>query len=311
MASVGAPWNGASVEVPTVALVRTEGVLRLAARPGSPPMHVNPWFVPVINDQVRLQKPPLPYWCAAAFFRFFSTNEAWGRLVPALLGFASTFLIMSIARRTYGESSELWAGLIWATTFFVIDEHRKSMADPYLAFATLLCVWAWVRAIREPRGSRWVLAMFYAGLGVGFLAKGPVIFLHVAFAVGAFTLSRRKLRPLIPGGWIAHVIGVLILLVLIVPWPLYVLMKIPNAPELWRYESIGEISDNTQKARAWWQYFPSLLQITLPWTPLMLIGIVSAARRRHRWFPLAWLAAAILFFSLLHAKKNAYLLPVM
>ena len=48
---------------------------------------------------------------------------------------------------------------------------------------------------------------FYAALGLGCLAKGPVIFLHVALAIGAFAYCFRR-WPRAAVTW--HLIGVLI-----------------------------------------------------------------------------------------------------
>ena len=63
---------------------------------------MNPWLTPVLNRAVRLQKPPLPYWCAAVLFKLFGFGEGWARLVPALLGAISTLMVYDIGRRTLG-----------------------------------------------------------------------------------------------------------------------------------------------------------------------------------------------------------------
>src|SRR5580765_6292276 len=60
MADAGWPWAARTVQVPVVGLRDVEGMKRLAAMPGEGTMEVNPWWVPVFNGQVRLQKPPLP-----------------------------------------------------------------------------------------------------------------------------------------------------------------------------------------------------------------------------------------------------------
>jgi 4-amino-4-deoxy-L-arabinose transferase-like glycosyltransferase len=77
------------------------------------------------------------------------------------------------------------------------------------------------------------------------------------------------------------------------------------------------MTDNTENARPFWFYFPNLFQITLPWTPVWLaaLALPFLRRRRRAWrtalFPLLWYALVVLFFSCVHLKKNAYLLPAM
>src|SRR5918992_2734795 len=74
------PWEGRTLEVSAVELTKPDRTKELVTIPGG---RVNPWLVPVLSGKVRLQKPPLPYWCTAVLFRVFGFGEAWARLVPA------------------------------------------------------------------------------------------------------------------------------------------------------------------------------------------------------------------------------------
>jgi hypothetical protein len=105
------------------------------------------WLVPRLAGKPRLQKPPLPYWCAAALWKISLTTQALpvalARLPAALCGALATLMMMDLGRRFFGRSGGVLCGLVWLSTFFVVDEFRKAMADPYLAFFTLAAVWAW------------------------------------------------------------------------------------------------------------------------------------------------------------------------
>ncbi|HXE52600.1 MAG TPA: glycosyltransferase family 39 protein, partial [Tepidisphaeraceae bacterium] len=144
MAAAGWPWESGRLEVQRVHLARPDGVLRLAPDPQAAPMHVNAWVVPILSGQVRLQKPPLPYWCAAVAYKLSGVSEATSRLAPALLGALATLLLYSLGAMLYGRRVALIAVLIWLTTYLVPEQYRLAMADPYLAFFTLAAVWAWV-----------------------------------------------------------------------------------------------------------------------------------------------------------------------
>src|SRR5205814_1649525 len=116
-------------------------------------------------------------------------------------------------------------------------------------------------------------------------------------------------------------VGIALLLLIAVPWFAYVYRQVPNALALWRYESIGEISDNEEKARPWWLYLGSTFRLPLPWTPLWIAGIalvfihgkreLRSPRGRRRLVPILWYASNLLFFSMLNVKKDAYLLPAL
>src|SRR6185503_10699342 len=170
-----------------------------------------------------------------------------------------------------------------------------------------------------PRPTPWLLA-FYVSLALALLSKGTVAFVHVALALAAYHACYRT-RP--PRPILAHLAGVILLLALTLPWPLAVMRQVPGALALWRYESVGELAENTRNAVPWWGYLPKLPYLALPWTPLWAAAIAyvvsrvrgatpaTKRRRRRLLFPLAWYVAAVVFFSFVNLKKDAYLLPVM
>ncbi len=311
MAAVGWPWNASKLEMPQVHLVDLPEGKRLRPVADGATMWVNPWLVPVINRQIRLQKPPLPYWCSAILFRAFGFGEGVSRFIPALLGAISILLMWDLARLLIGRVGAWLAALVWVSSFFIVDEFRKTMADPYLAFFTMTAIWAWLRATSTPVSSHrifWLVA-FYVSLAMGVLAKGPLIFLFVLVILVAYHLCYRR-RP--PRSWPGHVLGCAMSIIIAMPWYFVVWRSVPNAMELWRYESIGSLSDKVEKSRSWWFYLPNLLQITLPWTPLWLLGLTRPVvhRKRRRFFALISTAAIVLIFSVFNSKKNAYLLPL-
>src|SRR5437762_5799931 len=59
MAASGWPWDAQLVRVPIVDLIDTPAGKRLSPVRGEASKLVNPWLIPVINGQIRLQKPPL------------------------------------------------------------------------------------------------------------------------------------------------------------------------------------------------------------------------------------------------------------
>jgi 4-amino-4-deoxy-L-arabinose transferase-like glycosyltransferase len=313
MAASGWPWNATMVSVSAVHLVNRPdlaGALRLDPDPSVPPLHVNPWLVPILNGEIRLQKPPLPYWCSALAFRLagIEWSEALARLIPALLGALSTLFVHNLARRTLGRRFALPAALVWVTSYFIPDEFRKVMADPYLAFFSLLAICAWIRsAIRHSPSS---ILIFYGALALGVLTKGPIIFIHTSIPIILFHILKR--RPLPRGLW-SHLLGLAIFIALALPWFLYIYNHIPHAIDIWKYESVGEISGNDENTRPFWYYLPQLFLITLPWTPIWMLAIYNLRRTRAKrnLFPFLWFSLIVLCFSAIQQKKNAYLLPAM
>ena len=320
------PWQQADADrLHVQRVVLTDlggGVLRLYPATDGSTVAVNPWLVPVLQGLIRLQKPPLPYWCAAVLLKLFAAGnigQGWARLVPALMGAVSILFIHDLGRLTIGRAGAWAAGLVWLSSYLPFEEYRLAMPDPYLAFFTLVCVWAWVWAGSAPeRSSRAVvILLFYLSLALGALAKGPLILLHVGIALAAFQACYRRGAP---GRAWQHLLGISLMIAVAAPWFVYVCRQVPDAVALWRYESVGEMAGNRENVRPWWFYVPAALLISVPWTPAWAAGlawpIMRFRRRRGRQdrealFPIAWYLATLAFFSLVHQKKNPYLLPVM
>lgn len=337
MAAAGWPWSARKCQIQPVHVLKRLGVLRLTPDPDAPPMQINPWVVPVLTGEVRLQKPPLPYWCTAVLFKLFGASEAMARLVPCVLGAAATFLLYDVVRLLYTRRIAWCAALVWLTTYLPVEYYRLAMVDPYLAFFTLACLWVWVRAGRPVRGPELVttfsasprpqvaasysyspaptpnayILLFYLSLALGALSKGPLILLNVAVPVALYHVCFRRRFP---GGWVSHLIGAGIFVAVALPWPLAVVHSVPNAKELWQYESVGELSgDNLEGTRPWWFYLSSLPYLALPWTGAWALSLIWPLWRRRRatLFPFAWFVLMVGVFSFVGQKKPPYLLPIM
>jgi hypothetical protein len=314
MSRAGWPWAATRVVVPLGdSQMKTADAASASPRADSRTLAVNPWLIPVYKGQIRLQKPPLPYWVAAVGFRTLGEKEWVARLGPALMGVLASWLVYLLAIQIASKRTAIVALSIWISCYFVLTEYRKAMADPYLAALSLGATWAWIAACARNasagvRGLR--ILLFYGFLALAILAKGPVPLMLLAIALGAYSICYRR-RPCALFRW--HLLGAILLLVLILPWPLYVISHIPGVIAMWRYESIGEFSDNLRNARPFYYYLPALFYLVLPWTAWWIGGVVLALtkRNRRRLFPLVWMLLTVAVFSFSHMKKYAYLLPIM
>jgi len=325
MAASGWPWNATTVAVPDVGMqVDSDGAKRLRPDPSLPPLVVNPWIVPVINGEVRLQKPPLPYWVTAVMFKLVGVNEWSARAVPAILWALLTLIVADLAAMLIHPRMAVWAAGIWISSYFAFDEFRKCMADPYLAFFSIAAVWAGVkgmqndecRMMNEESTSRSsfcihhssFIILFYLFLALGFLSKGPAVFIPVLAGIAsAWTLRRPRSRSF---SLSPHLAGGLLFFLIALPWYLIVWHRVPNALLLWKYESLGGFGEKNEKPEPFWFYLPQVLLIALPWTFVWIAGLFAAVRNGwRRGSALIWQAVIVLVFSLITQKKNAYLLP--
>ena len=85
MADSGWPWNARATHVSGFVESNESNRLAPTSLPGGRDS-VNPWLFPVINDAIRLQKPPLPYWVTAIVFKLFGVSEFNARSSRAARG---------------------------------------------------------------------------------------------------------------------------------------------------------------------------------------------------------------------------------
>ena len=72
------------------------------------------WITPHFNGFVYLDKPAVYFWMVAASFKTFGISEGAARLPSALMAVATMLLVWFLARRMFGDSAGLRAGLIFA-----------------------------------------------------------------------------------------------------------------------------------------------------------------------------------------------------
>ena len=136
----------------------------------------------------------------------------------------------------------LSAGLALTSLCFFIGEMRQAGNDGPLAFFTTLALYAAWRRLHgdgaeigiTPGRQPWNLVFYLAVLGLGFLAKGPIILVLVALTVVAYLATLRKLHVglvRLVNGW-----GLLLFLLLALSWPVPVLLSDPNAAQVWLLE---------------------------------------------------------------------------
>ena len=271
------------------------------------------WLVPRLNGIMHLHKPPLSYWAAAIGMKALGEDSAGARIPAAIAGVVMLIALAYATRRrfaTLAGDSPLAVWLLGTSVLFVALS-RSLASDPFLGAGVAL-FWACAP-------SPWALA----GIGIGFLAKGPVVLVHTLLPVlvlGLWQRDRRVLGRLAPawGWWIAAAIGL--------PWFITVILKVPGLLSYFLVNQTWERFTTTihQRGGPPWYFVAVLIAGMLPWTPLLIAGIGKAIRTlRSTASPhstaaraadetraaLAWLFVPLVFFSFSGSKLPAYLLP--
>jgi len=273
------------------------------------------FLVPFKNGAPYSHKPPLMMWLFQAGWAVFGVNEWWPRLVSPLVSFGNVLLTLALARRLWPDRANVGdhAVLILASCLLWTAFSTMVMFDIILAFFTLVGLHGTLSAAHGKTGRGITLLGVATGLGI--LAKGPVILLHVlpvALLAPWWNPVVRKSR------WFAGVVAaILIGAALALCWAIPAGFSGGDEYRraiFWGQTANRMVESFAHRHAAWW-YLPHLPLMFFPW--FVWPGLWRAVSRFVRQnldgggrFCLAWILPVIIIFSFISGKQMQYLLPI-
>ena len=278
------------------------------------------WITPTLGGVPWLEKPVLYYWEAMLSYRIFGVSD-WAARVPSaadatLMVFAVYFFL-----RRFRPGLHLDGALIMASAAGIVGFARAASMDMPLAATFAIAMLAWY-AWYESQGRGW-LALFYAFLAFGTLAKGPVAPLLAVVIVSLFAAAKGDLVLIRRTLWFP---GILLFLGIALPW--YVAVEIRN-PQFFRVfileHNLARFGTNLyHHQEPFWYYVPVVLLGLAPWTVMVLASWFESVRgwwgeKREMLraedalnaFCVIWLIVPLVFFSLSQSKLPGYIVPAL
>ncbi|MBZ5514942.1 MAG: glycosyltransferase family 39 protein [Acidobacteriia bacterium] len=274
-------------------------------------------ITPHFDSLVYLDKPAAYFWLVAGSFRLLGVNEGAARMPSALLALGTMLLAWFAARRMFGNSAGVRAGIVFATTPLAIAFSRLVIFDMLLAFlvtAALLCFWLFRDSSFK---SIWLQVTMFAAMGVATITKGPVGFLLPLLTILAFATVRGEVKELKRLRW---GLGVAVFLATTLPWFAAVSVRNPAFPRyaLWEESLQRFATSSARRGGNIFYYVPVFLLGFFPWSFFVM---AAGWARRRSWrllreeksaavvFALAWVAVIFIFFSISQSKLPGYFLP--
>ena len=193
---------------------------------------VTPWYergVPFWG------KPPLSFWTTALSFSIGGGNEFSARLPHFLTALGVGWVIWDWARQQSKQEALVALALLAGCSLTLIAAGAV-MTDMTLVLGTTLVMRGFWRALHGPQAQRnQEIGLFFLGLVIGLLAKGPLALVLACLPLGLWTLLNRQWRQV----WLnlPWWRGSLLVLLLVVPW--YVLAEL-RTPGFLNYFLVGE-----------------------------------------------------------------------
>jgi 4-amino-4-deoxy-L-arabinose transferase-like glycosyltransferase len=254
------------------------------------------WWVPCLDGEPRLKKPPMIYWLARASYEVFGVSLTSARLVAVLLAAAMVLGIALIALELGRTLSAALLSGVTALSFLslFVGGRMLELDVPVAAFSTL----GFYALLRWYRGAGWAAVVAAAGLlAGGFLTKGPIVFVVAGAGALALLVLERDARRFLLAHRHQAVVLILLFAAAALPWFVHVAQ---THPEAGARELVTELSDRQfLKISAVPLYGLQLL--ALPWSFVLLgrlyrLRDMDAAARRRAGFTALWLGLTLLPF---------------
>lgn len=256
-------------------------------------------WLPWLDGEARLRKPPLIYWMGKLSYETFGISLASARsigvLFAALLVFATSLIAWQIGKtRQY----MLLAGLVMLGSAGIMIDGRRMMLDiPVAAFSALsvlfMILW-WRTGIA-------MHAIFSAiALALGFLVKGPVALVFAGAGFVALLIADGDARQQVRTQWYILVVAAAVFCLVAAPWFIWLYTQYPDQlintfSEEVAARNLADISLDPVF---------SLFIMALPWSPVLIALLIRRdvpSREKDSWpsqkrFLLWWLLLSILPF---------------
>jgi 4-amino-4-deoxy-L-arabinose transferase-like glycosyltransferase len=277
------------------------------------------WIAPHLDDFSYLDKPPVYFWEVATSFKVAGLSEASARFPSALAGLLTVFLAWFLARRMFGSSTGLYAGIVFSTSPLVVVFAREVIFDMTLTlFVTGAMVCYWLREASSER-RKLLDVLFFATMGLATLTKGPVGFLLPMLSIGAYQALRGQVARLKQLNW---GLGLAAFFAVTLPWFIAVSLRHPDFPgyAFWQESLERFATGHSHRSGPIYYYLIIYLAGFLPWSFFLLY---AASHRIRRWselrqehqapvlFLLSWAGVIFVFFSVSQSKLPGYFLPAM
>jgi 4-amino-4-deoxy-L-arabinose transferase-like glycosyltransferase len=271
--------------------------------------------------EARNKKPVGIHWLQAASVKLLSSVEKrdiWAYRIPSLLGAMLAAAACAWgATAFFGPRAGALAGAVLGASFILSSEAFIAKTDAALCGAVTLAMAALARLYGSTRGEiqagRREKVLFWIGLSLSILIKGPVGPGVVGLAILALCIADRRIRWLKTLGWGW---GLVIVLLMLGPW--FAAITISTDGAFWAKAVAGDIAPKIEGVQETHGAPPGFY---LALAPLMLFpaGFLLPAALAAGWrkralsgvrFALAWLIPMWLVFEILPTKLVHYTLPL-
>ena len=256
-------------------------------------------------------KPPLTYIITALGYKFFGINPFGARFFLQIALLLQLILIYKLTcLLTKNKRLAIWASLIYFSFPIVLISVRNLTTDAYLNTFSLLAIYVWV--LYKDKAKIKYLYAFTLSLAIGFLIKGPLIFIAPVFFIIFYNFYIKKKFKFT----YHHFFAWLLFFIIGFSWYLYLYYENHQFLNYFiGYQTFDRFAKNDfNRSEPFWYFIILAPILGFPWLILPIknwLKNVPFFKVKSLEFVLIWsLLLPIIFFSLSVSKRVLYILPL-
>lgn len=276
------------------------------------------WILPTLNGQPRINKTPLNYWLVACLAKITGrVNEFAARLPSAVFAFLSAAAVLYFLNRWLSFRIAVISAGVWVTSLSYFRGSHSARPDMALAFFIIICLMSFYSAVTSQTRKQQVVYMliFWISFGLGNLAKGPAPLAYVFIPMLSYIVIHRQWKVLAK---LLPVIGPIIVMVIMLPWPLAIAHKVGWNLIVWKREFFDRLfGEYAQGNYPIYYYFGMMFKYVTPWVAFLPMALIApfykiwGEKRPVMQFLWLWFVIDMVFLTIDAGKRQHYLLPLM
>ncbi|MFA5238963.1 MAG: glycosyltransferase family 39 protein [Phycisphaerae bacterium] len=276
------------------------------------------WIRPTCNGESRLQKTPLCYWLVAGLAQITGgVDEFTTRLPSAVFGVLSVIAILYFVSQWLSARAAAISAGVWATSIGYTTYTHNARPEMALTFFVVLCFLSFYSAItaKDQRKKFLYMLIFWISFALGNLAKGPAPLPLVLIPLFFYVSISRQWKKLF--NW-TSVIGVIIFLAILLPWPLAIAHKLNWDLTLWKKEFVDRFfGDYVPGHKPIYYYLLNMFIFVAPWVAFLPMALAAPffevwnKKRSAMQFLWLWFVVDLVFITISGGKRQHYILPLM
>ena len=275
-------------------------------------MHVSGDYMhPNLLDVHHYHKPPFTYQITALGYKIFGINPFGARFFLQLAIILQLILVYHLSILLFNnKKTALWSAVIYFSFPLVLISSRNLTTDAFLATFVLLSIYSWVK-YRKSGVIKWLYA-FTLSLALGFLTKGPVIFIVPVIFILFYNRTEKAKRSFS----FHHIAAWALFLIVAASWFVYLGYHNPAFLDYFLGKQTADrFSKNAfGRTEPFWYFLAFAPLVGLPWF-LAFIYLLKDQKDllKTKTIHFALLMAFVIpliFFSISSSKRILYILPL-